>query len=113
MLKIKKITLYSSSGRCPYGWSLINGKCLFVSTFTLNWTDAFAYCKSFTAQLLTLLPVKLHPNLTLSHLANLVASNSNYFIGLSEQPNDSGSLACLIEWLILFIYFRLLAMGRW
>ncbi len=68
----------------------MNGKCLFVSTFTLNWTDASAYCKSFTAELLTFSTAKLYPTFNISYLSNLIASNTNYFIGLSEQPNDSG-----------------------
>jgi hypothetical protein len=78
----------------------VNGKCLFVSTFTLNWTDASAYCKSFTAQLLTLSAAKLYPTFTLSYISNLVASNTNYFIGLSEQPTDSGTLIYLIQLLL-------------
>ncbi|CAF1081746.1 unnamed protein product [Rotaria sp. Silwood1] len=77
--------------RCPSGWSTVNGKCLFVSTFNLNWTDAMSYCKSFTAQLLTLSATKLYSSLTLSQINNLVSSNTNYFIGLSEQPSNSGN----------------------
>ncbi|CAF1016996.1 unnamed protein product [Rotaria sordida] len=84
---------YNETGcrRCPNGWSTINGKCLFISTFNLNWTDAIAYCKSFTAQLLTLSTTKIYSSLTLSQIKNLVSSNTTYFIGLSEQPNDSGN----------------------
>jgi hypothetical protein len=69
---------------------MINGKCVFVSTFNLDWADAFAYCKSFTAQLLTFSSTKMYSSLTLSQINNLVVSNTNYFIGLTEQPNDSG-----------------------
>ncbi|CAF0727353.1 unnamed protein product [Adineta steineri] len=76
---------------CPNGWSSINGKCIFISTFYLNWTDAFDYCNSFTAQLLTLSPMKLYTSLTLSQINNSVLSNTNYFIGLSEQPSNSGN----------------------
>ncbi|CAF2915854.1 unnamed protein product [Rotaria sp. Silwood2] len=76
--------------RCPSGWSIVNGKCIFVSTFNLNWSDAITYCKSFTAQLLALSTTKLYSSLTLSQINNLVSSNTNYFIGLSEQPSDSG-----------------------
>jgi hypothetical protein len=92
---IKKLNNYSYVGRCSNGWSSVNGKCLFVSTFTLNWTDASAYCKSYTAQLLTFSAVKLYPAFTLSYLSNVVAPNTNYFIGLSEQPSDSSTLIYL------------------
>lgn len=70
---------------------MTNGKCLFVSTFSLNWTDALSYCKSFTGQLLTLSTAKLYSTFTLSDISNVIISNANYFIGLSEQPNDSGN----------------------
>lgn len=70
----------------------MKGKCIFASTFNLNWTDASAYCQSFTAQLLTLTAAKSYSMITLSDIANLVASNTNYFLGLSEQPHDSGAL---------------------
>ncbi|CAF0975499.1 unnamed protein product [Adineta ricciae] len=76
---------------CPSDWSFLNGKCIFKSTFYLNWTDAFAYCTSFTAQLLTLSPAELYPSLTLAEISSLVTPNTNYFIGLSEQPINSGN----------------------
>ncbi|UJR38031.1 hypothetical protein I4U23_030713 [Adineta vaga] len=40
------------------------------------------------SQLLTLSPVELYPSLTLSQISSLVSSNTNYFIGLSEQPGN-------------------------
>ncbi|CAF2076189.1 unnamed protein product [Rotaria magnacalcarata] len=84
---------YNQTGcrRCPNGWSMLNGKCIFVSTFYMNWTDASSYCKSFIAQLLTFTVIKLYTSLTLSQINTSVSSNTNYFIGLSEQPSDSGN----------------------
>jgi hypothetical protein len=69
---------------------MVNGKCLFISIFNLDWANAFAYCKSSTAQLLTLSSTKMSSSLTLSQISNLVSSGANYFIGLSEQPTNSG-----------------------
>ncbi len=79
-----KTKYYSYLGLCSNGWSVVNDKFLFVSTFYLNWTEALTYCKSFTAQLLKLLPAKIYSSLTLSQISNLVFCNTNYFIGLSE-----------------------------
>lgn len=109
---ILKRLLYLSSGRCPKNWSSLKSKCIFVSTFSLNWTDASAYCKSFTAQLLTFTATKTHSMITLSDIDNLVASNTSYFLGLSEQPHDSG-LFLRSVCKSLFFYCRSLAMGRW
>jgi len=77
-----KTQYYSYLGRRPNGWSVVNGKCLFVSTFYMNWTEALTYRKSFTAQ--------LYSSLILPQISNFVLSNTNYFIGLSQQPSDSG-----------------------
>jgi hypothetical protein len=85
-----KTPYYSYLDLCQNRWSVINGKCLFVSTFYLNWTDALTYCKSFTAQLWTLSLAKVYSSLTLSQISNLVLSHTSYFIGLSQQPSDSG-----------------------
>ena len=96
IIKYKKKQSYSYLGRCPNEWTMINGKCVFVSTFNLDWADAFAYCKSFTAQLLTFSSSKIYSSLTLSQINDLVVSNTNYFIGLTEQPNNSGKFISVI-----------------
>ncbi|CAF3355737.1 unnamed protein product [Rotaria socialis] len=84
---------YNQTGcrRCPNGWSILNGKCIFVSTFYMNWTDASSYCQSFAAQLLAFTAIQLYKSLTLSQINTLVSSNTNYFLGLSKQPRDSGN----------------------
>ena len=79
-------------GICPSDWLFLNGKCIFKSAFYLNWTDAFTYCTSFTARLLTLSPAELYSRLTLTEISSLVTPNTNYFIGLSEQPINSGNV---------------------
>ena len=111
MFVLKKLYNYSYIGRCSNGWSSVNGKCLFISTFTLNWTDASAYCKSFAAQLLTFSAAKLYPTFNFSYLSNIVASNTNYFIGLSEQPSDSGKL--IISYLNLIFIHHLSGHWQW
>jgi hypothetical protein len=70
-----------------------------------------AYCKSFTAQLLTLSPAKLYSSFTLSQISNLVSSNTNYFIGLSEQPSDSGQSFGYIPSLLFIYLFQVIGIG--
>lgn len=88
-------------GRCPKNWSMVNGKCVFISTFSLNWTDSFAYCRSFTAQLLTFSKSNLFD------LHYFVSSNANYFIGLTEQPHNSSFLLKKFLW-YFFIWSMIL-----
>ena len=101
-----------SWGRCSNGWSMLNGKCLFASKFNSNWTAALAYCRSFTGQLFTLSAAQLYSSITLSQLNSLLTPKTNYFLGLSEEPVDSGrwsSFFILQSGLISFV----LQSGNW
>ena len=81
---LRRRSFCSFSGRCPSGWSMLNGKCLFVSQFHLNWTQALEYCRSAAARLFT-----FSSTMNSTALSSFVSTNQNYFIGLAEQPVDS------------------------